>query len=113
MSKSRDRVLQALNHQNTDYVPVDFGSTAVTGIHCRIVEALRNHYGLESKPVKIVDAFQMLGEVDEELAELLGVDCIGIGGAKDIFDLDTTQLHEQVTPWGSVYLVLCVWSYAG
>ena len=30
MSKSRDRVLQALNHQNTDYVPVDFGSTAVT-----------------------------------------------------------------------------------
>ena len=38
MSKSRDRVLQALNHQNTDYVPVDFGSTAVTGIHCRIVE---------------------------------------------------------------------------
>ena len=37
MSKSRDRVLQALNHQNTDYVPVDFGSTAVTGIHCRIV----------------------------------------------------------------------------
>ena len=47
MSKSRDRVLQALNHQNTDYVPVDFGSTAVTGIHCRIVEALRNHYGLE------------------------------------------------------------------
>ena len=44
MSKSRDRVLQALNHQNTDYVPVDFGSTAVTGIHCRSVEALRNHY---------------------------------------------------------------------
>ena len=37
MSKSRDRVLQALNHQNTDYVPVDFGSTAVTGIHCRII----------------------------------------------------------------------------
>jgi uroporphyrinogen-III decarboxylase len=105
MSKSRDRVLQALNHQNTDYVPVDFGSTAVTGIHCRIVEALRNHYGLESKPVKIVDAFQMLGEVDEELAELLGVDCIGIGGAKDIFDLDTTQLHEQVTPWGQRVLV--------
>ena len=55
MSKSRDRVLQALNHQNTDYVPVDFGSTAVTGIHCRIVEALRNHYGLESKPVKLVE----------------------------------------------------------
>ena len=37
MSKSRDRVLKALNHNNTDYVPVYFGSTAVTGIHCIIV----------------------------------------------------------------------------
>lgn len=100
MSKSKERVLQALNHQNSDCIPVDFGSTAVTGIHCRIVEALRHYYGLESKPVKIVDAFQMLGEVDEELAELIGVDCIGIGSAKDIFGLDITRLHEQITPWG-------------
>ncbi len=105
MSKSRERVLQALNHQNSDCIPVDFGSTAVTGIHCRIVEALRAYYGLEPKPVKIVDTFQMLGEVDEELAELIGVDCVGIGGAKDIFNLDVTRLHEQITPWGQRVLV--------
>ena len=105
MNNSRGRVLRALNHQNSDCIPVDFGSTAVTGIHCRVVEALRHHYGLKPKPVKIVDAFQMLGEVDEELAELIGVDCAGIGGAKDIFDLDTTRLHEQVTPWGQHVLV--------
>ena len=46
MSTSRDRVRQALSHQGSDRIPVDFGATAVTGIHCRVVEALRKHYGL-------------------------------------------------------------------
>lgn len=76
MNRSRDKVRCALNHQNAGSIPVDFGSTAVTGIHCRIVEALRNYYGLAPRPVKIVDAFQMLGEIDAELAEKIGVDCI-------------------------------------
>lgn len=105
MDKSRERILQAINHQSSDVIPVDFGSTAVTGMHCRIVEELRKHYGLAYKPVKIVDTFQMLGEIDEELAECIGIDCIGIGGEKDIFSLDTTRLHEQVTPWGQHVLV--------
>ena len=105
MNRSRDKVRCALNHQNAGSIPVDFGSTAVTGIHCRIVEALRNYYGLTPRPVKIVDAFQMLGEIDAELAEKIGVDCIGIGGPKDIFDLDTTRMHEQTTPWGQRVLV--------
>ena len=105
MNRSRDKVRCALNHQNAGSIPVDFGSTAVTGIHCRIVEALRNYYGLAPRPVKIVDAFQMLGEIDAELAEKIGVDCIGIGEPKDIFDLDTTRMHEQTTPWGQRVLV--------
>ena len=105
MNGSRDKVRSALNHRNIGSVPVDFGATAVTGIHCRIVEALRNYYGLEPRPVKIVDAFQMLGEVDAELAEKIGVDCIGIGGPKDIFDLDVTRMREQTTPWGQLVLV--------
>lgn len=109
MNRSRDKVRCALNHQNAGSIPVDFGSTAVTGIHCRIVEALRNYYGLAPRPVKIVDAFQMLGEIDAELAEKIGVDCIGIGGPKDIFDLDTTRMHEQTTPWGQRVLVLKQW----
>ena len=48
MNRSRDKVRCALNHQNAGSIPVDFGSTAVTGIHCRIVEALRNYYGPDS-----------------------------------------------------------------
>ena len=50
---SKERVLAALRHQQPDTVPVDFGSTAVTGMHARIVAALRAHYGLEKSPVKV------------------------------------------------------------
>lgn len=105
MSTSRERILQAINHQSSDCIPVDFGATAVTGIHCRIVEELRKYYGLTYKPIKITDTFQMLGEIDEELAECIGTDCIGVGTSKDIFNLDTTDLHEQITPWGQHVLV--------
>lgn len=105
MNKSKERILQAINHKETDQIPVDFGSTAVTGIHCRIVEELRKYYGLKYKPVNVVDTFQMLGEIDDELAGCIGVDCIGIGSPKDIFNLDTTILHEQITPWGQHVMV--------
>ena len=47
---SRQRVLDALDHKQPDRVPVDFGSTAVTGIHVSCVAALRDHYGLEQRP---------------------------------------------------------------
>lgn len=42
---SKQRVQSALAHRMPDCVPVDFGATSVTGIHCKVVEALRQHYG--------------------------------------------------------------------
>ena len=33
---SRERVRAAINHQQPDRVPVDFGSTFITGIHCSV-----------------------------------------------------------------------------
>ncbi len=45
--KSRARVEAALSHQEPDALPIDFGSTAVTGLHLSAVAALRDHSGLE------------------------------------------------------------------
>jgi len=38
---SRRRVADALRHRQPDRVPIDFGSTSVTGIHVECVAALR------------------------------------------------------------------------
>ena len=60
------------DHRQPDRVPIDFGSTAVTGIHVSCVAALRDHYGLEKRPVKVHEPYQMLGLIDEDLKQALG-----------------------------------------
>lgn len=102
---SKERIQTVLSHKDADKIAVDLGATTVTGLHCIIVEKLREYYGLEKRPVRIVDPFQMLGEVDNELQSIIGVDTIGAWGRKNIFDIDETRLHEQVTPWGQTVLI--------
>ncbi len=75
---SRERVIAALCHRQPDRVPVDFGSTTVSGIHISCVAALRDYYGLEKHPVKATDPGQMLGEVEEDLKRVLGIDVDGV-----------------------------------
>jgi len=74
----RQRFLAALNHAAPDRVPVDFGSTAVTGVHVTSVAALRNYYGLERRPVKVHEPYQMLGWLDEDLKQAMGIDVEGV-----------------------------------
>lgn len=102
---SKERVQQALNHTETNKIPVDFGTTGVTGIHCKVIEGLRRHYGLEDRPVRVVEPFQMLGEVDEELQQIIGTDVQGIYGRKNMFSIEESEVHEQVTPWGQKVLI--------
>jgi len=71
---SAERVRTSLNHKSPDRVPVDFGSTSVSGIHVSCVAALRRFYGLERRPVTVIEPGQMLGEIDEELKAAIGID---------------------------------------
>ena len=48
---SREKLQKCLAHESGP-VPMDFGSTSVTGMHCSVVEALRDHYGLEKEAGK-------------------------------------------------------------
>jgi len=75
---SRQCVCAALNHSRPDRVPIDFGSTAVTGIHVSVVAALRDFYGLERRPVRVHEPYQMLGFVEEDLMDAMGIDTLGI-----------------------------------
>lgn len=63
----REELQNALNYKDGP-VPMDFGGTAVTGIHVSVVAALRDHYGLEKRPVKVIEPYQMLGEVEDDHA---------------------------------------------
>ena len=82
---SRQRVLDALAHRQPDQVPIDFGTTGTTGIHVHCVAALRDHYGLEKRPVKVHEPYQMLGLVDEDLKQALGLDVEGVYRRRTLF----------------------------
>jgi hypothetical protein len=103
---SRERFLQTVNHRQPDRMVVDFGSTSVTGIHVKSVENLREYYGLPWKPVRVTDPLQMLGEVDDDLATILGGDVTGAKGIKSSFGFYNHEpFREFTTPWGQTVLV--------
>lgn len=103
---SKERFDLTVNHKQPDKVVVDFGSTAVTGIHVLSVENLRKHYVLESRPVRVIEPYQMLGEVDSELVEAMGIDVIGAWGRNNMFGIYNHEpLKEMTTFWGQKVLV--------
>ncbi len=70
---SRERVAQALDHRQPDRVPLDLGSTVVTGITVIAYENLKKHLGIEA-PTVIVDRYQQLAAVDEEIFQRFQID---------------------------------------
>jgi len=92
---SRKRVLASLSHQSPDQVPVDFGSTATTGVHVSCVAGLREHYGLEKSPVKVHEPYQMLGVVEDDLKEVMGIDVQGVWRRETLFGFR----NEGWKPW--------------
>ncbi len=103
---SKQRVLASINHQQPDRIAVDFGATPVTGIHVLAIERLRNYYGLPYKPVKVTEPYQMLGEIDDDLMEILGVDVIGLSPANNMFGIKNYgKFKEFRTFWGQTVLV--------
>lgn len=84
-AEQKSRVLASLHHRQPDRIPLDFGSTAVTGIHVTCVAALREHYGLDRRPVKIHEPFQMLGWIDDDLRAAMGIDTVGVFPRKTLF----------------------------
>jgi len=104
-NKSKHNLKLTLNHYQPDKVVVDFGSTSVTGIHVLIVEKLREHFGLEKKPVKVIEPYQMLGEIDNELIEAMNIDVIGLWGEMNMFGIANRDWKVQRTHWGQEVLL--------
>lgn len=83
---SRERLQATLEHKPVDKLCVDFGAGGQTGIGCCALHRLRQAVlGESDYKVKVCEPYQMLGEVDEELRKVLGLDVIGIYPPADMF----------------------------
>lgn len=86
---SRERVSAALNHIEPDRIPVDLGGTIVTGMHVSAVTRLRQAVlGEVGYRVKLIDPYQMLGEIDPKLRNALRVDVVAVSGSRSLFGFE-------------------------
>jgi hypothetical protein len=94
---SRERIRLALEHEEPDRVPLDLGGSPVTGMHVSTVYALRQALKLDppGTPVKVIEPFQMLGEIAPDLQEALGVDVVPLSTKKNMFGFE----NEDWKPW--------------
>jgi hypothetical protein len=102
---SKDLLKSTLSHSDPGRIVVDFGATPVTGIHVLAIEGLRNYFGLEKKPVKVTEPYQMLGEVDSDLMDALGVDVVGISPLNNMFGTPNEDFRSFMTFWGQEVLI--------
>lgn len=65
----RERVLQAINHEEPDRVPIDIGGMRSTGIHSIAYWKLRDYLGWDTSSVKLFDVFQQLAQIDRDILE--------------------------------------------
>jgi len=89
---SRERLQKTINHEQVDRVCVDFGSTHVTGITAGALTRLRQAVlGDKDYRVKIIEPYQMLGEIDDELMEALGIDVMAVLMPRTMFGFVNTD----------------------
>jgi uroporphyrinogen decarboxylase len=94
---SRERVLAALNHLETDRFPVDFSGHRSSSISAIAYHKLRDTLGLEKRPIRVYDPIQQLAIVDEDILQLFGIDTIELGRG---FALEDQDWAEWVLPDG-------------
>ena len=94
---SRERVLAALDHRQPDRVPLDLGGSVLTGMQASSVYKLRQALRLDppGTPVKVLDPYQMLGEIQSDLVEAVGADVLPVPAYTTLFGYK----REGWKPW--------------
>jgi uroporphyrinogen-III decarboxylase len=92
---SRERVAAALNHQESDRVPLDLGSSGTTGIMVTTYARLREQLGVNSRSPKVSEILQMLAHVEIQVLEQLGCDVLPVSLPTGFFGIP----YRDWKPW--------------
>ncbi len=101
----KEKLQLALEHKEGP-VLFDIGGLNTTGMHCIVMQELRDFYGLEKRPIRIIEPSQLLGFMEDDLREALGVDTQPVWGSRTCYGFEAYgELKEWTTPWGQTVLV--------
>jgi hypothetical protein len=104
---SRAHITAACDHTVPDRLPVDFGGGFQTGMAVSVVYQLRQRLGLDppGTPVKVVEVYQMLGEIGDDLRGALGIDTVPLYGTGTMFGFPAREFKEWQLQDGTPVLV--------
>jgi len=93
----KERIQATLEHREPDKVAMDLGGTAVTGIAASALQDLKQVLGVPGaeERTKVVDPFQMLGEVTDALRDELGIDTQPVSSQYNFYGFK----NENWKPW--------------
>ncbi len=101
---SRQRVHATLEHREPDRVPFDLGGTVLTSLHTQAYTRLRAWLGLPQRPARVMDVFQQIAVVDDDLRAVLGADVRNVAPRSSAsFQMDVRRMpgysyfHDE---WG-------------
>lgn len=101
----KEKLKLAVNHEEGPLL-LDIGGMPTTGIHCIVLEQVRAYLGLEKRPIKILEPVQMLGILDEDIREALGIQTQPCWGAGSMLGFPVKDDYKEWrTPWGQDVLV--------
>jgi len=102
---SRERLVKALNHEEPDRVPIDFGGVSVSLIHKNAHNNLANYLKINNPGEIIHNLMTMCVYVDERIKERFNSDIVLIQpGKPDSWELEIDKnTGKWVDDWGVVY----------
>lgn len=95
---SRDVVRAALNHQESERVPIDFGGHRSSGISAIAYAKLKRALGIHTGGIYLHDVIQQLAIVEPEVLDAVGGDVVELGRG---FMLDDSDWQDWVLPDGT------------
>ena len=98
---SRERVIAAINHKETERIPIDLGGTGVSGIHAKTYHNLLRLLNV-SKPIRIENTKKMSVYIDNEVSKRFQIDVVALWPLYDSLEVRRDAgFKDWVTPKGT------------
>jgi len=76
---SRERIISAIQHRESDRLPIDFGSMGASGIQAVAYNKLKAYLGITTGQTRVFDIMLQLAEPEEWILNRFGADAINAG----------------------------------
>jgi len=101
---SRERVMAALCHRESDRVPVDLGGMDSTGITAIAYNRLKKYLGISGGCTRIYDPYQQVATVERVVLESIGADVLPLIAEPHVWkpailpDVSSCEIPERWNP---------------